>query len=401
MTKATIAHNRTLQALRDAASGEYSRAGITREIQADWEVYCRAVNAVPEAYGALPKGTLTLLGTSVKTRHESERTDGYKVTTKVLYMSPADTAFTDGTTLCPLSGWCQVGCISETGMLGLAEQSKLWKSVLYKADPRRFTILLVLELAAHARKAEKEGMTPAVRVDGTSDTGLGRRLAVAIDLHPDTLGALRVKAPRAIMFYDYTKIPFKEEDLPANYSLTYSYSENDLLKELPASGNIAVVFDTEEGRTMPEWVRGLRVVSGDVNDNRFLDWTMKKWYGEQLIIGLTWKKAVRLSNVQNVEAANTAVSTGFAIRGCEPGRPRRASIVCGERDFHKTSYFSNGYAASVVADPKEPYIEVAILNGRTRKLDYTTHLTGDVKRLGSWLEVSRFKFEISNLPTLS
>lgn len=75
----------------------------------------------------------------------------------------------------------------------------------------------------------------------------------------------------------------------------------------------------------------------------------------------------------------------------------------GDRPFHKIHYYANGYAASVVADPAEPFIEVAILNNATPgvspgTINYTTSLTSDVERFDGWFEVYEFCFKVSCLP---
>ena len=111
-----------------------------------------------------------------------------------------------------------------------------------------------------------------------------------------------------------------------------------------------------------------------------------------------------MNRAANVKAANRAVVEGFAVRGVDPVRPRRASHVYGDTRKDGTTvlrtWFANGYAASVVSDPKEHYTEVAVINGQTGNIDYTTPLTRDVERFSSPLELAKFRFKVANLPTI-
>jgi hypothetical protein len=71
-----------------------------------------------------------------------------------------------------------------------------------------------------------------------------------------------------VIFYDYTKLA-NRRNLPPNYSLTFSLSEdNDKSAEQAlANGlNVAAVF-----RKIPPTFLGRTVVDGDVSDLRFLD----------------------------------------------------------------------------------------------------------------------------------
>jgi hypothetical protein len=87
-----------------------------------------------------------------------------------------------------------------------------------------------------------------------------------------------------VAFYDYTKHPLRSrpaDSLPANYVLTYSYSERDTpakARAMVAAGrNVAAVVSTRGGlidgklRPVPRELFGLPVVDGDKNDDRFRD----------------------------------------------------------------------------------------------------------------------------------
>jgi hypothetical protein len=114
-------------------------------------------------------------------------------------------------------------------------------------------------------------MTLAVRLNGTSDLpweNLGGELGLTLmERHPD------------LTFYDYTKNPkrmyrYLAGVMPENYKLTFSRSESneDLAdKFVRRGGNVAVVFTTPKGNTLPETYLGRPVIDGDEHDLRFLD----------------------------------------------------------------------------------------------------------------------------------
>ena len=91
--------------------------------------------------------------------------------------------------------------------------------------------------------------------------------------------------------YDYTKV-FSRESTP-NYDLTFSMSEDnrELVKATLDNGDkVAVVFNTGNKRTgkFPSQFMGYPVISGDNDDNRFLDRKRSKIEGG-LVVGLRAK----------------------------------------------------------------------------------------------------------------
>jgi hypothetical protein len=136
-----------------------------------------------------------------------------------------------------------------------------------KLDPRGFVDRLARDVEALVRKCGRDGMIPAVRLNGTSDLPWHR-------LRGSDGLTLPERFPD-VTFYDYTKDPRRPaETLPANYSVTFSFSgENlaDALFTLETGGNVAVVFATAKGRALPESWNGFPVIDGDESDLRFLD----------------------------------------------------------------------------------------------------------------------------------
>lgn len=183
--------------------------------------------------------------------------------TGILYLAPHRIA--DKTvSLCPYStAGCRKACLFTAGMGAFSnvKQARINKTKLYIADPKAFVAQLRLDIIALIKKAAKLKLTPAIRLNGTSDI-LWEKIA------PELFTEFK-----HIQFYDYTKYP---EDMrptntiPANYHLTYSASEetetNDILQ---SSRNVAMVFEKE----LPKIAFGKKVLNGDLHDLRFKDKT--------------------------------------------------------------------------------------------------------------------------------
>jgi hypothetical protein len=193
-----------------------------------------------------------LMVDNYKTRKGESR--GYL--TAVLHLAPHKLS---GSNMCPkASAGCSAACLNTAGK-GVnphIQQSRIRRTRIYVEQKDVFLHLLMSDLAALRRKAGREGMLPAVRLNATSDQPM---LPIQLaKLFPE------------IQFYDYTKI--KEVfgwDLPANYFPTFSRSETnwDECEEiLNSGGNVAVVFAQR-----PATYLGYEVVNGDESDLRFLD----------------------------------------------------------------------------------------------------------------------------------
>jgi len=168
------------------------------------------------------------------------------------------------------------------GAFDSVQEARIAKTKAFFRDPKGFVEILAKDIEALKRKASREGLLPCVRLNGTSDLpweNLGGQLGVNL-----------IKRFPEIPFYDYTKNPARvrawlEGRMPANYSLTFSRSEcngETALELAKAGANVAVVFATKKGKTLPaEWA-GRPVVDGDTNDLRFLD-------GPGRIVGLRAK----------------------------------------------------------------------------------------------------------------
>ncbi len=187
--------------------------------------------------------------------------------TGILHLAP----FTlSGKNVCPkASAGCAKACLNTSGhgRYDNVQNARKRRTLQYFNDKAQFEQDLQGDIETIARRAKKNGLIPAIRINGTSD-----------------LPALAIKMAKAnpdVQFYDYSKVTKTAlRELPSNYHVTFSRSENNEGEVLPLiekGFNVAVVFDK-----LPETYKGYKVVSGDNDDLRFLD-------PKGVIVGLTPK----------------------------------------------------------------------------------------------------------------
>lgn len=188
--------------------------------------------------------------------------------TGILHLAPFNLS---GYNVCPFaSTGCAKACLNTAGFgrYKNVQDARVARTKLFFEDRAAFLAMLSKEIQAMERKAEKNGMRLAIRLNGTSDIAW------------ENYGI--IQAFPHVQFYDYSKIPvrFLSRKLPSNYHLTFSRSESneEQAKLISSLGhNVAVVFDT-----LPKAFWGKKVVGGDETDLRFLD---KKG----VVVGLTIK----------------------------------------------------------------------------------------------------------------
>jgi hypothetical protein len=138
------------------------------------------------------------------------------------------------------------------------------RTALYLEAPQLFLQMLDLELSLLEQDARRLGLTPAARLNGSSDLPWET-------LHPEMFQ----KHP-GIRFFDYTKVPdrmnrfLQQSQWPATYYLTFSAQPSNHQQAqqiLQQGGTAAVVFWPNIPRTF--W--GFPVIDGDKHDARFLD----------------------------------------------------------------------------------------------------------------------------------
>lgn len=200
----------------------------------------------------------------------------------VLHLAPADLS---GKEVCPKrTAGCTAACLNTAGRGGMfkpggtnaIQQARLRKTKMFFEQRDAFMADLVKDIKLGIKQAEKKGMIPAFRLNGTSDLSW-EKYEVAdgknvFQLFPE------------VQFYDYTKVLGRKTGDIKNYHLTFSNADgnlNDVLAAQQAGLNIAVVFDK-----LPQKYLSWNVVDGDETDLRFLD-------PKAVIVGLKAKGRAR------------------------------------------------------------------------------------------------------------
>lgn len=181
--------------------------------------------------------------------------------TGICYLAPANEAGLGN--LCPMSTpGCRRDCLftAGRGQFEAVRAARIAKTAFYFRDRLAFEASLEYDIAALVRRARTLGLTPAVRINGTSDL-------------PKLALRCAHKFPK-VQFYDYTKLPRAWQRTRKNYHLTFSHSERnerDCLAALKHGINVAVVFNTRRSQELPTYWQGYPVLDGDLHDLRFLD----------------------------------------------------------------------------------------------------------------------------------
>jgi hypothetical protein len=201
--------------------------------------------------------------------------------TGIVYLEPSDGS---GVNLCGFSSkGCRAVCLKESGRLRMESVSAGKNDTITGRMKRTFQLLtdktgflnqLRKEIESMLRKADKLSLVPAIRLNGLSDI----KWESIIDSFP------------SVQFYDYTKdynyyLKFQYKQLPNNYHLTYSLSEDECPIELFESSqdhnkdlSLAIPFFPEsyyrilkDGELFVNPWLSVPVVDGDKNDLRFID----------------------------------------------------------------------------------------------------------------------------------
>jgi hypothetical protein len=171
-----------------------------------------------------------------------------------------------------LSGSDVVWMIGNKLLTNKIQTARIRKTRMFFENRDLFMKWMVQDIREGIRLAQKAGLTPCFRLNGTSDI---RWESIPIHCIVDEHGVATVYSANNIMeafpnvqFYDYTKLS-NRKNLPSNYHLTFSLSEDnrdEALEALRNKMNVAVVF-----RSIPFHWLGIPVEIGDTHDLRFLD----------------------------------------------------------------------------------------------------------------------------------
>ncbi len=243
--------------------------------------------------------------------------EGYGVLTAILHLAPYTLAGKGN--VCPsASPGCAAACLNLEGRGGIfakgsrtnmIQEARIRKTRMLFEDRAGFLQTLRKEIRAHERRATRNGLRAAVRLNGTSDLSFE-------SLFP----SLFAEFP-GVTFYDYTKNArrmraYLAGEFPANYSLTFSRSEvNQVETEaiLSLGGNVAIPFATRKGESLPATWSGVPVIDGDVTDLRFTD-------PSGVIVGLRHKSR---TNARRAEA----IASGFVLPVVSPSLPVASPLV--------------------------------------------------------------------------
>lgn len=175
----------------------------------------------------------------------------------ILHLAPADLS---GKETCPKrTAGCTAACLNTAGRGGMfrkgentntIQKARIRKTVQYFEQRDQFLKDLEADIVKGIKMAEKLGLKPAFRLNGTSD------------LSVEKWGIIE-KFP-TVQFYDYTKVLGRKVAHLPNYHLTFSKADGndaDVAKALAQGMSVVAVYD--------EIPAG--VPSADETDLRFLD----------------------------------------------------------------------------------------------------------------------------------
>ena len=244
---------------------------------------------------------------------KTEKSVNFGFLTAVLHLAPSNLSGIANVCSRATKG-CIAACLNTAGRGGIIKAGEITNAIqlcriartrfLFE-DTREFLSKLDSEIASHVRASRKLGLTPAVRLNGTSDLDWSKLPTKNWGELSADLIRFRSESDK-VVFYDYTK----RADLFDTYmqkrfpiELAFSRAETDANKRVAAAilrrpgtgGRVAAVFDTPKGKALPETFNGVSVVDGDEHDLIFK-------HAGPVVIGLRAKGKARRD------------STGFVVR---------------------------------------------------------------------------------------
>jgi hypothetical protein len=191
--------------------------------------------------------------------------------TGILYLAPYKTISLYNTCSMASVAGCDIACLYSAGRgaYSSVQNARINKTNWFYQDRQSFINQLIKNIKTLINKANKQGLTALIRLNGTSDIKWENIDFDYQGVHYNNIMELFSD----IQFYDYTKI-INRDNLPANYDLTFSYSgKPEFIKYVNQAINkgmrIAVVF--KDKNNLPDEFMGLTVVNGDNSDIRHID----------------------------------------------------------------------------------------------------------------------------------
>lgn len=207
---------------------------------------------------------------SIDTNAKTVKGQEYGFMTGILYMAPADVS---GYNTCAMAeiAQCKTACLytAGRGAMSNVQIARINKAKYFFEARVEFMDTLVGNIRKLVKKAAKNGLTPLVRLNGTSDIKW-ENVSLTVDgvEYPNVMSVFP-----DVQFYDYTKIA-NRRNLPANYDLTYSFSGVASYRKYvdiaKANGmRLAVVF--RNAADIPEEFEGMECIGGDDSDIRHME----------------------------------------------------------------------------------------------------------------------------------
>ena len=181
----------------------------------------------------------------------------------ILHLAPADLS---GRETCPKrTAGCTAACLNTAGRGGMfkrgettnmIQKARIRKTQYFFNNRAEFMADLANDIKKAIRFAERKGLTPVFRLNGTSDLSWEKYTVVEgfniFEMFP------------TVQFYDYTKVLGRKVKHIENYHLTFSKADgndSDVAEALMQGMSVVAVYDK-----IPEGVP-----SADETDLRFLD----------------------------------------------------------------------------------------------------------------------------------
>jgi hypothetical protein len=187
----------------------------------------------------------------------------------ILHLAPATLS---GKETCPKrTAGCTAACLNTAGRGGMfkrgentnmIQEARIRKTRMFFEDRDAFMKTLYHDVRKGIKQAERLGLTPVFRLNGTSDLAWEKYTVGTTDMNLFELFP-------TVQFYDYTKVLGRKVSQYANYHLTFSAADGndaDVTKAVAQGMNVAMVFDK-----LPVEYMGRVVNDADEHDLRFLD----------------------------------------------------------------------------------------------------------------------------------
>ena len=216
--------------------------------------------------------------------------------TYILHLAPAQLSGYE--TCAKRTAGCTAACLNLAGRGGMfkrgestnvIQQARIRKTKMFFENRAEFMVQLVADIELGIKQAEKKGLIPVFRLNGTSDLSWEKYSVIRNGVTYDNIFA----AFPNVQFYDYTAVLGRKVNQIANYNLTFSQKDGndlDVIRAIQQGYNVAVVFDIKKGTDFPAEYLGLPVFNGDESDLRFLD-------PKQVIVGLYLKGTNKLKDM--------------------------------------------------------------------------------------------------------